>query len=102
MVAATFLIPPLDFDQTDHTGPSLRHHGSIFIVRFRHAAANSSEMSRRPQTERQRARDGNDSEMNFVRIYQFLFSSNASTTAYQEVKLAYVNKREQAEARPSR
>ena len=79
MVAATFLIPPLDFDRTDHTGPSLRHHGSIFIVRFRHAAANSSEMSRRPQTERQRARDGNDSEMNFVRIYQFLFSSNAST-----------------------
>ena len=43
MVAATFLIPPLDFDRTDHTGPSLRHHGSIFIVRFRHAAANSSE-----------------------------------------------------------
>jgi len=36
VVAATFLIliPPLDFDQFNHTRSSLRHHGSIYEVRF--------------------------------------------------------------------
>ena len=46
-VAATFLAPPLDFYQINHTGPSLIHHGSIFVACFGQDAANGSEMSRR-------------------------------------------------------
>ena len=43
----TFLTPPLNFDQSDHTQPSLRHHGSISIAWLGYDAANSGEMSRR-------------------------------------------------------
>ena len=47
VVAATFLTPPLDFYQINHTEPSLRHHGSISIAWLGYDAANSGEMSRR-------------------------------------------------------
>jgi hypothetical protein len=46
-VAATFLIPPLDFDQLNHTGLSINHHGSIDDVWLGHADANGGGMSRR-------------------------------------------------------
>ena len=46
-VEMTFLTPPLDFDQSGHTQPSPRHHGSIYVDRFGYDAANSGEMSRR-------------------------------------------------------
>jgi hypothetical protein len=50
MVAATatFLTPPLKFDQADHTQPSLRHHGSILVACFGYDAAISGKMIRRP------------------------------------------------------
>jgi len=51
VVVATFLTPPLDFYQINHTEPSLRHHGSIFIACFGYDAAISGEMSRRCHTE---------------------------------------------------
>jgi hypothetical protein len=57
VVAATFLTPPHNFDQSDHTGPSLRHHGSIFMDRFGYDAAYSSEMSRRHRWSRATAWD---------------------------------------------
>jgi hypothetical protein len=41
----TSLTPPLDFDQSCHTQPSPRHHGSIYIDRFGYDAANSGEMN---------------------------------------------------------
>ena len=47
----TFLPPPLDFDQSGHTQPSLRQHGSIYVNRFGYAAANSGEMSHRRRPE---------------------------------------------------
>jgi hypothetical protein len=34
VVVATFLTPPLNFDQSDHTQRSLRHHGLIFVDQF--------------------------------------------------------------------
>jgi hypothetical protein len=43
----TFLTPPLDFDQSGHTQPSLRHNGSIYFDRFGYDAANRGEMSHR-------------------------------------------------------
>ena len=46
-MAATFLTPPLNFDQSDHTRPSLRHHWSIYVDRFGYGAANSGEISHR-------------------------------------------------------
>jgi hypothetical protein len=46
-VEMTFLPPPLDFDQSGHTQPSLRHHGSIYVDRFGYDATNSGEMSHR-------------------------------------------------------
>ena len=54
VVAATFLTPPLDFYQINHTEPFLRHHGLIYDIRFWPDAANSSEMSRRRHTEHER------------------------------------------------
>jgi hypothetical protein len=51
VVVATFLTPALNFDQSDHTRPTLRHHGSIFIACFGYDAAISGEMSRRRHTE---------------------------------------------------
>jgi hypothetical protein len=47
VVAATFLTPPLKFDHSDHTRPSLSHHGSIIVACFGQDAANGGEMSRR-------------------------------------------------------
>jgi hypothetical protein len=47
VVVATFLTPPLNFDQSDHTRPPLRHYGSIFISCFGYDAAISGEMIRR-------------------------------------------------------
>jgi hypothetical protein len=47
-VAATFLTPPLDFDQLNHTGLSINHQGSIVDDgRLGHADANGGGMSRR-------------------------------------------------------
>ena len=43
----TFLTPPLDFDQSGHTQPTLRHHGSIYVDRFGYDAANRGEMNHR-------------------------------------------------------
>ena len=54
VVAATFLTPPLDFYQINHTEPLLRHHGLIYDIRFWPDAANSSEMSRCRHTEHER------------------------------------------------
>jgi hypothetical protein len=45
-VEMTFLTPPLNFDQSDHTQPSPRHHGSIHLDRFGYDA-NSGEISHR-------------------------------------------------------
>jgi hypothetical protein len=44
-VEMTFLTPPLDFDQSGHTQPSPRHHGSIYVDRFGYDAASSGEMN---------------------------------------------------------
>jgi hypothetical protein len=46
-VEMTFLTPPLDFDQSGHTQPSPRHHGSIYVDRFGYDAASSGEMNHR-------------------------------------------------------
>ena len=46
-VEMTFLTPPLDFDQSGHTQPTLRHHGSIYVDRFGYDAANRGEMNHR-------------------------------------------------------
>jgi hypothetical protein len=44
-VEMTFLTPPLNFDQSGHTQPSPRHHGSIYVDRFGYDAASSGEMN---------------------------------------------------------
>jgi len=36
--------PPTQFDQSDHTRPSLRHHWSIYVDQFGYDAANSGEI----------------------------------------------------------
>jgi hypothetical protein len=45
VVEMTFLTPPPDFDQSGHTQPSPRHHGSIYVDQFGYDAANSGEMN---------------------------------------------------------
>jgi hypothetical protein len=47
VVAVTFLTPPLKFEQSDHTQPSPRHIGSIYMSYFGYDAAISDEMIRR-------------------------------------------------------
>jgi hypothetical protein len=46
VVAGTFLTPQLNIDQSDHTRPSLKHHGLTFVDRFGYDAANNGKMSR--------------------------------------------------------
>jgi hypothetical protein len=46
-VEVTFLTPPLNFDQSDHTRPSLRHHWSIYVDQFGYDATNSGEIIHR-------------------------------------------------------